>query len=155
MPNPSDKLSEGEAQDLGVAASSGGRSGGPSDPRPQAVSAVPAPAANAWPRGPYVFDDISTRSQDDGLGYVYFAESESGFGPTLAHTGARELSAEQNRALGHLFAAAPDLAEALRDALWAIDNMAAFLTSAGLQSTLTDPTPKIRAALSRLTPSKE
>jgi hypothetical protein len=67
--------------------------------------------AGAWPTGPYVFDEISAHRPDDGLGYIYLAEHPSGLGPTLAHTGDMVLTSVENRALGHLFAAAPDLAE--------------------------------------------
>ncbi len=41
------------------------------------------------------------------------------------------------------------LREALAEALWAIDNMAAVLAAAGLESTLADPRPGIRAALNQ------
>ena len=37
--------------------------------------------------------------------------------------------------------------KALEDALWSIDNMAAILTHRGIESTLLDPRPNIRAAL--------
>ena len=48
-----------------------------------------------------------------------------------------------------LIAAAPDLLEALRDALWALDNAAAVLSANGIQSTLTDPRPQMRAAIAK------
>jgi hypothetical protein len=48
-----------------------------------------------------------------------------------------------------LIAAALDMYEALGDALLAIDNMAAILTAHGLTGTLTDPTPAIRAVLTK------
>jgi hypothetical protein len=69
--------------------------------------------AGAWPAGPYTFDEISAHRPDDGLGYIYLTEHPSGLGPTLAHTGDMVLTSVENRALGHLFAAAPDLAEAV------------------------------------------
>ena len=56
---------------------------------------------------------------------------------------------ERMEADATLIAAAPDMYEALGDALLAIDNMAAILTAHGLTGTLTDPTPAIRAALTK------
>ena len=52
---------------------------------------------------------------------------------------------------GRLILAAPDMLAALRDALWAIDNMSAILHGRGLQSTLTDPRHAMRDAIAKAT----
>lgn len=49
----------------------------------------------------------------------------------------------------HMFAAAPDMLAALKEALWALDNMAAILNAKGIESTLMDPRPGIRAAIAK------
>ncbi len=42
-----------------------------------------------------------------------------------------------------------DMLEALKDALWTIDNMTAALNAKGISSTITDPRPKMRAAIKK------
>jgi len=57
----------------------------------------------------------------------------------------------ESLANARLMAAAPDLLEAAKGALWALDNVNAILTAHGLQSTLADPTPELRAAIAKAT----
>jgi hypothetical protein len=49
----------------------------------------------------------------------------------------------------HMFAAAPDLLDALKDTLRALQNAVAILSAHGLQSTMADPTDKARAAIAK------
>lgn len=67
-------------------------------------------------KGPWVFNDISSAREDDGLGYIYQRDWPEGLGPTIAHTGDKHFSAEENRDNARLIAAAPELLEALEAA---------------------------------------
>jgi hypothetical protein len=56
---------------------------------------------------------------------------------------------EVREANARLIAAAPDLLDAAKDALWALDNAAAILSVQGLESTLSDPRIALRAAIAK------
>lgn len=61
--------------------------------------------------GPWLFEDISSATENDGMGYIYGLRSTS---DPIAHTGDAVFTPKENRANAHLIAAAPDLLEALQ-----------------------------------------
>jgi len=101
--------------------------------------------------GPYearVTDRGSVRIRKPSEAWQEFdGDIDAAFSHLFSDYEQRILSAIDTASLATKDERIADLERALKDALWAIGNMAAILTAKGIESTLSDPSPAIRAAL--------
>lgn len=97
---------------------------------------------------PWFAQPDDDEDQDNGENYIVVSYCYSDENPIIC-VGHKHWPLDKETAT--LISAAPEMFEALKDALWALDNMSAILSAAKIESTLDDPRPSIRAALSKAT----